>query len=180
MVIAQGLGLLSFVLSIATFTQKDDRLLKITMLVLNVNHTLHYLFLGSIVSALSSLLNSGRTAFSLYTSSKYIAALFIVLGVCMGGLVAEEPVDWIPIIGSVIGTFSLFILKGKKMRIGFLMGACCWLINNIIVGSLGGILMELMAISVNLMTIYRLSLQPLCPSDINGIKSSCLRRKSEY
>ncbi len=42
------------------------------------------------------------------------------------------------------------------MRIGFLLGAMCWLINNILVGSIGGALLEATLITVNVTTIIRL------------------------
>ncbi|MCU8536060.1 YgjV family protein, partial [Vibrio vulnificus] len=68
-----------------------------------------------------------------------------------------------PIVGTVIGTYSLFVLSGIRMRIGFLAGATCWLINNILVGSIGGTLLEMTVIIMNLITIYRLYRQPLLP-----------------
>lgn len=49
--VGQALGFLSFGLGISTFYQKDDRQLKILMFVFNINHLLHYLLLGSTVSA---------------------------------------------------------------------------------------------------------------------------------
>ena len=60
------------------------------------------------------------------------------------------------ILGMSFGTYSVFVLKGIPMRIGFLLGATCWLINNISVGSIGGSLLEATLISVNIITILRL------------------------
>lgn len=77
--LAQALGLVSFALGISTFYQKDDRKLKIIMLIFNMNHLLHYLLLGSMTSALSAALSAARTGTSIYTSSRYVAAVFIVL-----------------------------------------------------------------------------------------------------
>lgn len=59
--LAQALGFLSFGLGISTFYQKNDRHLKILMLVFNLNHLLHFLLLGSMLSALSALLSALRT-----------------------------------------------------------------------------------------------------------------------
>ncbi|EEX36124.1 hypothetical protein VIB_002438 [Vibrio metschnikovii CIP 69.14] len=56
----------------------------------------------------------------------------------------------------MIGTFAIFMLRGVSMRIAFLIGACCWLTNNILIGSIGGTLLELTVIMVNSVTIYRL------------------------
>lgn len=161
--LAQALGFLSFGLGISTFYQKNDRHLKILMLVFNLNHLLHFLLLGSMVSALSALLSALRTTTSIFTSSKWVAAIFILIGIVSGLGMAEHWWELWPIVGTVIGTYSLFVLSGIRMRIGFLAGANCWLINNILVGSIGGTLLEMTVIIMNLITIYRLYRQPLLP-----------------
>ena len=69
---------------------------------------------------------------------------------------AEQWRDVWPILGTVIGTYSVFCLSGIRMRSGFLLGACCWLTNNILVGSIGGTLLEMTVIVMNSTTIYRL------------------------
>ncbi|EHU9519051.1 YgjV family protein [Vibrio vulnificus] len=161
--LAQALGFLSFGLGISTFYQKNDRHLKILMLVFNLNHLLHFLLLGSMLSALSALLSALRTTTSIFTSSKWVAAIFILIGIVSGLGMAEHWWELWPIVGTVIGTYSLFVLSGIRMRIGFLAGATCWLINNILVGSIGGTLLEMTVIIMNLITIYRLYRQPLLP-----------------
>lgn len=161
--LAQALGFLSFGLGISTFYQKNDRHLKILMLVFNLNHLLHFLLLGSMLSALSALLSALRTTTSIFTSSKWVAAIFILIGIVSGLGMAEHWWELWPIVGTVIGTYSLFVLSGIGMRIGFLAGATCWLINNILVGSIGGTLLEMTVIIMNLITIYRLYRQPLLP-----------------
>ncbi|ELK8511295.1 YgjV family protein, partial [Vibrio vulnificus] len=87
--LAQALGFLSFGLGISTFYQKNDRHLKILMLVFNLNHLLHFLLLGSMVSALSALLSALRTTTSIFTSSRWVAAFFIVIGVTSGVWMAQ-------------------------------------------------------------------------------------------
>ncbi|ENI8079761.1 YgjV family protein [Vibrio vulnificus] len=161
--LAQALGFLSFGLGISTFYQKNDRHLKILMLVFNLNHLLHFLLLGSMLSTLSALLSALRTTTSIFTSSKWVAAIFILIGIVSGLGMAEHWWELWPIVGTVIGTYSLFVLSGIRMRIGFLAGATCWLINNILVGSIGGTLLEMTVIIMNLITIYRLYRQPLLP-----------------
>jgi hypothetical protein len=49
---AQVLGLLSFALGILCFYPKDDRRLKITMIVMNINHALHFALLGALTACL--------------------------------------------------------------------------------------------------------------------------------
>ena len=154
--IAQLLGFVSFALGISTFYQKNDRRLKIIMLIFNLNHLVHFFLLGSMVSTLSTGLSALRTASSIYTSSKRIAAVFAVIGIVFGIAIADNWWDLWPIVGMTIGTVAIFTLEGVAMRIAFVVGAICWLINNILVGSIGGTLLEATLISVNCLTIFRI------------------------
>lgn len=154
--IAQALGFVSYGLGMWAFYQKDDRRLKIIMCVFNINHMVHYLLLGSSISAIASSISALRTATSIFTSSKNIAAIFIIVTASLGYYMMEEWSQLWSVLGVIIGTFTLFVLKGIAMRIGFLIGSFCWLTNNILVGSIGGTLLEATLTAMNLFTIYRL------------------------
>ena len=156
LLVAQAFGLFSFILGILTFYQKDDRKLKIVMMILQLNHMVHFLLLGSLISAVSSILAALRTATAIYVSSKIVAAIFIVVGLASGLFLADSVLDLLPVIGMMIGTYTVFVLKGIQMRIGFLIGASFWLANNIVVGSIGGTLLETTNIAVNSFTVFRL------------------------
>lgn len=153
---AQWLGFLSFALGISTFYQKDDRKLKLVMLIFQFNNVLHFYLLGSDISAISTLLSFLRTATAIKTSSKLVAAAFVIVSIALGLWIANGPLDLLPILGSILGTIAVFLLKGIQMRIAFIIGAICWLANNIIVGSIGGSLLEATLLTVNLFTIMRL------------------------
>ncbi|MFW8633056.1 YgjV family protein [Vibrio natriegens] len=154
--LAQVVGFISFGLGFSVFYQKNDKRLKILMLIFNLNHLLHFLLLGSMTSALGAFLSTIRTTTAIFVSSKRIAAAFIVISLVSGYWAAEQWRDIWPILGTIIGTYSVFCLSGIQMRVGFLIGACCWLTNNILVGSIGGTLLEMTVIVMNSMTIYRL------------------------
>ncbi|MGQ8367152.1 YgjV family protein [Glaciecola sp. 1036] len=154
--LAQAIGLLSYFLGILTFFQHDDKKLKVTMLVMNLNHALHFILLGATVSCLSALLSALRTGLSIYIRSAWLAWIFIFIAVISGVVMADHWFELFAILGVCIGTYALFCLHGIKMRIAFLLGAFCWLTNNILVGSIGGTLLELTLIAVNLNTIRRL------------------------
>lgn len=157
--LAQVVGFISFGLGFSVFYQKNDKRLKVLMLIFNLNHLLHFLLLGSMVSALGALLSALRTTTAIFVSSKRTATAFIGISLVSGFWIAEQWRDVWPILGTVIGTYSVFCLSGIRMRSGFLLGACCWLTNNILVGSIGGTLLEMTVIVMNLLTIYRLSRQ---------------------
>ncbi|VEB25029.1 YgjV family protein [Avibacterium volantium] len=157
--IPQLLGILAFILGVICFYQKNDKKLKIVMLIQNITYMSHFILLGANVAALSSLLSTLRTATSIYVSSKYIAFFFVLLGIIFGYVIADSVWQVFPIIASTIGTISLFLLKGIPMRLFMLVGSACWLTNNILVGSLGGVLLESTVMAVNTITIIRLMRQ---------------------
>lgn len=154
--LAQAFGMLSFVLGILCFYQKDDQHLRIMMVVMNLNHALHFALLGATTACLSSLLSVVRTGLSIKTRSRIVAYIFMVITLALGIYMADEWYDLFPILGTCIGTYALFCLAGIKMRLAFLCGAICWLTNNILVGSIGGTLLEMTLLMVNCFTIFRL------------------------
>lgn len=157
-VFAQSLGFLSFILGVLCFYQKNDQRLKVILVIMNINHALHFALLGAMTACLSATLSALRTGLSVKYPSSALGYVFILLTIVGGYLMFESWQDILPIIGTCIGTYALFNLEGIKLRIAFLVGALCWLANNIIVGSIGGMLLETTLIAVNLTTIYRLYL----------------------
>ncbi len=155
-IVAQAFGFVSLVLGLSTFYQKDDRKLKWVMLLLNMNHLVHFLLLGSMTSAMGALLSALRTGAAIYTRSIWVACLFIVTTLVTGVVFAENWLQMLPLAGTIVGTFSIFVLKGIALRTGFLIGASCWLVNNLMVGSIGGSMLEMAVITMNMITIYRL------------------------
>jgi len=156
---AQLLGFVSYGLGVFCFYQKDDKRLKISMLVMNLNNTLHFALLGAVTASIGSILSVFRTGVALKTSSQSVAIAFIVISFLIGLNFSEHWYDLFPILGTCIGTYALFCLKGVNMRIAFLCGTFCWLSNNIIVGSIGGTLLELTLLIVNGNTIRHLLIQ---------------------
>lgn len=157
--LAQAVGFVSFALGIACFYQRDDLRLKRIMVAMNLNHALHFALLGANTAVASALLSLVRTALALHTSSKLVAFVFIGISLAWGVYLSDSWYDLFPIMGTCIGTYTVFCLSGIAMRFGFLLGACCWLINNILVGSIGLTMLEITLIAVNLNTIRRLYLQ---------------------
>ncbi|WP_236983284.1 YgjV family protein [Marinagarivorans cellulosilyticus] len=160
---AQALGMLSFALGLFCFFQKDDARLKYVMLAVTLNNAVHFALLGATTSVIAALFSAVRTGASLYTSSKYVAYAFILGVLVFGAYAAQSWLDMLPVIGASIGTYALFCLNGIPMRVALLGGTLCWLINNVLIGSIGGSLLELSLLVVNLNTIRRLHLTALKP-----------------
>jgi hypothetical protein len=154
--LAQLFGLVGFGIGLLAFYQKEDEQLKFFMVLLFINQTVHFFLLGAHTAATSSCINLIRTLVATKVNSLSIAIVFIGLNVIFGVLFAQSLLAFFPIVAASIGTYSLFCLNGIKMRFALLIGSFLWLCNNIIVGSIGGIMLEVMVIIINLHTIIRL------------------------
>ena len=155
---AQSLGLLSFILGTYTFLQKNDKQLKVSMLCLFACQTAHFFLLGSPTAAAANLLSLIRTFISIKFKMPWVGIVFITANIVWGGILFETMLSILPILGACCGTYAVFFLHGIKMRLAFILGAVCWITHNILVGSIGGILLELIVIIANALTIVRIYL----------------------
>ncbi|MBW3695878.1 YgjV family protein [Vibrio sp. T187] len=156
MEIAQWVGFGSFALGVLSFWQKDDHKLKMYMLAFYAVHTLHFLLLGSMTSAFSTSLSLVRTCIAIKYSGKLLCWMTIAVLVGVGTYLATSWVQIFAILGTTIGTYSIFNLSGIRLRFGMIIGAFCWLTNNILMGSIGGIMLESTLIMMNLLTAFRI------------------------
>ncbi|WP_440877104.1 YgjV family protein [Thalassotalea sp. PLHSN55] len=157
--IAQALGLFSFILGGYTFFQKSDARLKFSMLCLFACQSLHFFLLGASVAAAANILNFLRTFIAIKYNSPRIGLLFIAANIIWGSYLYQSPISILPILGAGLGTFAVFFLQGIKMRLAFITGAVCWITHNIVVQSVGGVLLESVVIIANVITICRLYCQ---------------------
>ena len=77
--------------------------------------------------------------------------------IAMALFIAEKWIDFFPAIASLVGTYSMYKLSGIKFRIMGLVGSSAWLTYSVAFFSIGGIMTEIFAITINLFTIRRLS-----------------------
>ncbi len=81
---------------------------------------------------------------------------FIALSFGLGWWLMTGPLSLLPIAASCIGTYALFFQSGVRMRALMLVGTLCWLVNNVIVGSVGGTVLEAAIAVTNGWTIWRM------------------------
>jgi Bacterial inner membrane protein len=153
---AQWLGYLAFVSGVACFLQTDDRRFRRWMALECVAYVLHFWLLGQATAVASSLVSLGRSVASMYSRSRWLALGFVLINLGLGWWLFQGWLSLLPIAASCLGTLALFLLQGLRMRLLMLAGTLCWVANNLIVGSIGGTLLELTVAAVNGLTIWRL------------------------
>jgi hypothetical protein len=154
--IAQCVGYLAFGLGASAFLQKNDRRLKFLNGSQCVFYALHFLLLANLPASGSLAVSAARSFLSIRSRSRWLALIFLAINIGVGFLLVHSRVGWIPIAGGCLATVALFLMRGIPMRLVLLSSTLCWLTNNILSGSIGGILLEITIASSNIWTMTRL------------------------
>lgn len=154
---AQIIGLVSLLIGATNFLNKDDKKFRIQTAIFCIFIGFHFYLMGALTGALVCIIGAVRSAVSIKTKNHHLLIVFSALYWIIGLPTATEIYELLPMIGSTFATIAFFKYEGIKMRLTIGINSLCWLIHNIIIFSIGGILMELLFISFNLYTIYSLN-----------------------
>jgi hypothetical protein len=157
---AQCVGYIALFLGITAFLQKTDRRLKFMIGSQGLVYAVHFLLLGNLPASGSSFISCVRTFLALRYRSLWLAAAIVVFSIAMGGVLVGSGAGWLPILASCAATVAIFTLDGVPLRYVLLVCTILWLANNIITGSIGGVVLEVFVLSANAWTILRMSQQP--------------------
>lgn len=153
---AQLLGYVAFVFGVGCFLQTEDRRFRRFMAVECLAYVLHFWLLGQPTAVASSLVSLARAVVAMRWGAPWLALLFVGLNLGLGWWLFAGWLSLLPLAASCLGSLALFLLQGIAMRLVMLAGTLCWVANNLLVGSIGGTLLELVVAGVNLATIWRL------------------------
>ncbi len=154
--LAQCLGYVAFVLGVSAFLQRDDRRLKLLNSAQGFVYAIHFIMLGSLPLAGSAAVCALRSGTAAFFVRPWLVVPFVALNLAVGWIVAETWNDWLPVIGFVIGTVSVFLLRGIPLRVGMFLSSAVVMVAALIAGSIGGVALEASIAAANLLTIFRL------------------------
>lgn len=154
--VPQLVGYVAFLLGVTSFLQRDDRRLRALIGAQAFSYAVHFFLLGSAAAALAALVTFTRAMTSLYTRSPWVAVLILGVTLSLGLASVRTPAGWLPILGSSAGTIAFFFFGGIRMRLILLGSTACWLTNNLLLGSIGGTMLEVFIGAANGSTIFRL------------------------
>ncbi|MGL6312862.1 YgjV family protein [Vibrio sp. WXL103] len=155
-VLNQFVGLVGFGLGCYAFTEKCSNRFKLKLGMFNLVMIAHFLLIGAITSAGVALFAAMRTFVSAYTKSTKVMLAFMTAILVMGFITLSSQAELLTLFGTIIATYALFKLKGVMMRVCILCNSLCWLLNNIILGSIGGVGAELTFVIINFVTVCKL------------------------
>jgi hypothetical protein len=154
----QIVSLIALGFCIAGFASKQDDRLMVLLLSANVAFALQFALFGSWTAAVLSLLVIGRIVLARrYPGNWWVMLAVLAVNLAAAVLTWRSPVDFFAIAAATFGTVGMFMLRGIPMRFVLAAAAICWMLNNIVIGSVGGTLAEAMVVITNFVTIYRLA-----------------------
>ena len=154
----QVCGLVALVICVVAFASKNDDRLLVLLISANVAFVLQFVFFESWTAAVLTLLVIVR----IVLARRYMGSKTVMVGVLLASGVAatftwQSWVDFLPIAAMVLGTFGMFLLRGISMRVFLGLAATLWMLNNLLIGSIGGTLAEGLIVVTNIITIIRLA-----------------------
>lgn len=153
----QVVSLIALGFCIAGFASKRDDRLMVLLISANVAFALQFALFGSWTAAALSALVIVR----IVLARRYPRSIPVMLLVLAASLVAavltwRSMVDLCAVAAAVLGTVGMFMLRGIPMRLMLAGAAIAWMLNNILIGSIGGTIAEAMVLATNVITIIRL------------------------
>ncbi|MCM5705104.1 YgjV family protein [Larsenimonas salina] len=153
----QFFGLASLVLCILAFLNtRDDRLMALLLLA-NAAFALQFAFFQSWTASILSVLVMVRIALARrYPGHRGVMMAVLIASGLAAWLTWQSLADAPALVAMLIGTVSMFLLKGVALRVCMALAAAFWLASHLLAGSIGGVTAEAMVILANAITITRL------------------------
>lgn len=156
-VLGQVCGLIALGFCIAGFANKNDDRLMVLLISANVAFALMFAFFESwTASALTVLVILRITLARKYQGNWTIMLGMLAVNLVVAWATWKSITDVFPLAAAVFGTVGMFMLRGIPLRIVLGCAALAWMLNNIVIGSVGGTLAEGMVLVTNIITIIRL------------------------
>jgi len=158
--VSQGFALAAMILSLYAFQRrKKVQILNYTVLSA-VCSVFHYLFLGAWAGVATKGVGVVRNVFGAYEASKHktskIAPLFFVSFYIVSGFFTyDSPISLLPVVAASLYTIAIYFGDASKLRRVAVLTSGLWLIYDICVLSIVGIVAEAVFIFNDLIAIYR-------------------------
>ncbi|PSW22042.1 hypothetical protein C9I98_01910 [Photobacterium sanctipauli] len=153
---AQSIGIVAFLIGATAFLHQDGNKFRLHLTFFQIVLCSHFILMGAITAAIGCGISALRSYASTKTQSGYVMGLFIALLWIMGLPNLQYSYELLTIFGASVATYGLFKTDGLTLRFLILFNSFCWLTNNLLLGSIGGTMMEATFIVVNLYTITNL------------------------
>ena len=112
--LAQGVGVLAFLIGITTFINRDERRFKFQLSLYSATIGVHFFLMGAFPAGMSAELNVIRTIISVYTRRIWVMFVFIALTLILGLGKLQHAMELIE--GSFLVMNGLNIIRFWRMQ----------------------------------------------------------------
>ena len=158
-IISQIIGLIAFLISLISFHRKEKKKILGNMVISNILNLLHYLLLDALSGGITKLIAIFRDIFIMTKekhpklSNKLFLFIFIIIYISSIFFTYNGILSILPLITALI--YLIFIWNGNEITIKKTAFFCyfLWLIYNIFVSSIAGIISNIISIISTLIAI---------------------------
>jgi hypothetical protein len=170
---AQLVGYLALILGVTAFLQRNDQRLRLFSASQCIVYALHFYLLGNVPAAIGAAVSSARSAISMRYRSPFLVVIFLGVVLWLGLHFARGAAAWLPIVASGAAAVAMFLCRGITMRVILLGCTLLWLVNNLLCGSIGGTILEILIATINSSTIVRMVMARAKPPVIVACGPDC-------
>lgn len=154
----QAMGFVALVLCVVAFSSREDRRLVSILILGNIAFAAQFALFGAWTAAGVTLVIILRLLLVRRMPGNAVAMTAVLLLTALAAAVTwSGPLDALPLAAGLIGTYAMFMLKGIPMRATMGLVSLCWIITNLLIGSIGALAAEAFILVTNLVTIVRLT-----------------------
>lgn len=154
----QAVGLLALVLCVAAFASKDDDRLMAILILGNVAFAVQFALFGAwTASGVTTVIILRLVLARRMPKSCPAMAAILAITCAVAAVTWSGPLDAIPLVAGIIGTYAMFMLRGVSMRATMVIVSLCWITTNMLIGSIGALAAEVFILVTNLVTIARIA-----------------------
>lgn len=162
-VLSQILVGIAICTDLISFQFKEKRQIVMCLLVSCTMISLHFMCLEHWTAALLGLLAALRFITSIFTTRKLYRTLFVVATVLISILTYEGLLSVLCTTGAIFGIYASFCDDDKPLRQLMAVGTSIWLFHNILAGSPGAVVMEILFLGSNIVGYFRYYIKPARP-----------------
>lgn len=152
---SQLLALLAFIAGISAFQLRQRQPMLLCWFLSAALNACHFVVLGQLAAGLFVGVTAARFLVAAYYPKPLWMWLFLALSTLLLWLTYQSPLQLLPFLAAIVGTIGSFQSKVLWVRSCMALGACAWIIHNILVGSPVAVAMELAFLASNLLGFWR-------------------------
>ncbi|WP_163338214.1 YgjV family protein [Desulfopila sp. IMCC35008] len=122
--------------------------------------SIHFMCLGHWTAACMGLLAAARFITCVFTTDRKVRTLFVLATLIVSMVTYEGLLSVLCTVGGLFGIYASFCEDDKPLRQLMAVGTSIWLLHNILAGSPGAVLMEILFLGSNFVGYFRYYIRP--------------------